>query len=284
MKQSIIAVIITAIVGVCGGSLGLKPPTGGNLTTTSAGEQVTNIVAQTTQQTTSKLTKPQQTTNCNTIQKPTGVVQETTGQQATTNISISLPQETSGIQTTAEIQTTKHPQNTVEIQTTKHPQNTVEIQTTKRPQNTGNVSTTKPQQTTGVQTTKPENNQNKSFARQVVDLVNKERNKAGLNSLSIDTKIESAAMVRSKKIEKSFSHTRPDGSSFSTVLSESGVSFRGAGENIAWGQKSPEEVMNGWMNSSGHRANILYSNFKNIGVAYYVGSNGRTYWTQLFTY
>ena len=272
MKQSIIAVIITAIVGVCGGSLGLKPPTGGNLTTTSAGEQVTNIVAQTTQQTTSKLTKPQQTTNCNTIQKPTGVVQETTGQQATTNISISLPQETSGIQTTAEIQTTKHPQNTVEIQTTK------------RPQNTGNVSTTKPQQTTGVQTTKPENNQNKSFARQVVDLVNKERNKAGLNSLSIDTKIESAAMVRSKKIEKSFSHTRPDGSSFSTVLSESGVSFRGAGENIAWGQKSPEEVMNGWMNSSGHRANILYSNFKNIGVAYYVGSNGRTYWTQLFTY
>ena len=59
---------------------------------------------------------------------------------------------------------------------------------------------------------------------------------------------------------------------------------RGAGENIAWGQRSPEEVMNGWMNSSGHRANILNPNFKNIGVAYYVGSNGRTYWTQLFTY
>lgn len=282
MKQSIIAVIITAIVGVCGGSLGLKPPTGGNVTTTPAGEQVTNIVAQTTQPTTTcKSTKPQQTANCNIIQKPTGVVLETTWQQATTNISTSSPQETSGIQTTSEFQTTKRPQSTVEIQTTKRPQNTVEIQTTKRPQNTGNGSTTKPQPTTGAQTTKPEN---KSFARQVVELVNKERNKAGLNSLSIDTKIESAAMVRSKEIEKSFSHTRPNGSSFSTVLSESDVNFRGAGENIAWGQRSPEEVMNGWMNSSGHRANILNSNFKNIGVAYYVGSNGRTYWTQLFTY
>lgn len=61
-------------------------------------------------------------------------------------------------------------------------------------------------------------------------------------------------------------------------------SVRRAGENIAWGQRSPEEVMNGWMNGSGHRANILNPNFKNIGVAYYVGSNGRTYWTQLFTY
>ncbi|MFR8737827.1 MAG: CAP domain-containing protein [Eubacterium sp.] len=60
--------------------------------------------------------------------------------------------------------------------------------------------------------------------------------------------------------------------------------FMGAGENIAWGQRSPEEVMNGWMNSSGHRANILNSSFKKIGVAYYVGANGRTYWTQLFTY
>nr|WP_302674582.1 CAP domain-containing protein [Eubacterium sp. CAG:161] len=60
--------------------------------------------------------------------------------------------------------------------------------------------------------------------------------------------------------------------------------FMGAGENIAWGQRSPEEVMNGWMNSSEHRANILNSSFKKIGVAYYVGVNGRTYWTQLFTY
>lgn len=62
------------------------------------------------------------------------------------------------------------------------------------------------------------------------------------------------------------------------------VTTTAAGENIAWRQRSPEEVMNGWMNSSGHRANILNPNFKNIGVAYYVGSNGRTYWTQLFTY
>ena len=114
--------------------------------------------------------------------------------------------------------------------------------------------------------------------------MNKERSKAGLNALSIDENIETAAMVRSKEIEKSFSHTRPNGSSFSTALSENGVKFMGAGENIAWGQRSPEEVMNGWMNSSGHRANILNSSFKKIGVVYYVEANGRTYWTQLFTY
>ena len=68
------------------------------------------------------------------------------------------------------------------------------------------------------------------------------------------------------------------------VVTICGVKFMGAGENIAWGQRSPEEVMNGWMNSSGHRANILNSSFKKIGVVYYVGANGRTYWTQLFTY
>ncbi|MGN0335537.1 MAG: CAP domain-containing protein [Lachnospiraceae bacterium] len=123
-----------------------------------------------------------------------------------------------------------------------------------------------------------------SYAEQVVNLVNEERAKAGLPALTMDADITAAANVRAKEIKQQFSHTRPDGSSFSTVLKEQGVAFRGSGENIAWGQKSPEQVMNGWMNSEGHRANILNKNFKNIGVGYYQDENGVNHWVQLFTY
>ncbi len=139
------------------------------------------------------------------------------------------------------------------------------------------------------QTNPPENETKKqdtkalTYAEQVVQLVNVERKKAGLNPLTLDNNLASAALIRAKETERSFSHTRPDGRSFSTVLTDNGISFRAAGENIAWGQRSPEEVMNGWMNSSGHRANILNSNYTKIGVGYYQNSSGRNYWTQLFT-
>ena len=115
-------------------------------------------------------------------------------------------------------------------------------------------------------------------------MVNQERTKAGLNAVTLDKSIASAALVRAKEIETSFSHTRPNGSKFSTALTEQGVTFKGAGENIAWGQKSPEAVMQAWMNSEGHRANILNKNFTKIGVGYYQNAAGRNFWTQLFTY
>ena len=126
--------------------------------------------------------------------------------------------------------------------------------------------------------------ENANFVRQVVNLVNQERAKAGLSPVTADTSIQAAAQVRAKEIEKSFSHTRPDGSSFSTALTQQGVTYRGSGENIAWGQKTPEQVMNGWMNSDGHRANILNKNFTKIGVGYHQNASGTNYWTQLFTY
>ncbi|WP_411335246.1 CAP domain-containing protein [Ruminococcus gauvreauii] len=137
--------------------------------------------------------------------------------------------------------------------------------------------------TPGNDTDTPETGE-RTFAEQVVDLVNAERAKAGLNALAIDESIASAALVRAKETETSFSHTRPDGRTFSSVLTDMGISFRGAGENIAWGQRTPEEVMNGWMNSDGHRANILNAKFTKIGVGYYQNSAGTNYWTQLFTY
>lgn len=122
------------------------------------------------------------------------------------------------------------------------------------------------------------------FAKEVLKLVNAERTKAGLSPLKLDKSVEKAANIRAKEIVSSFSHTRPNGTSFSTALKESGVKFKGSGENIAWGQKTPKQVMDGWMNSKGHRANILNKNFTKIGVGLYQNAKGVNYWTQLFTY
>lgn len=134
-------------------------------------------------------------------------------------------------------------------------------------------------------TDKPDTNSSISqYAKQVADLVNEERAKVGLAPLTLDVTISKAATTRSKEIQTSFSHTRPNGTSFSTVLKENGITYKGSGENIAWGQKTPKEVMKAWMNSNGHRANILNKNYTKIGVGYIKDRAGTAYWTQLFTY
>lgn len=129
-----------------------------------------------------------------------------------------------------------------------------------------------------------DNTSNKTYTQQVVDLVNTERAKEGLAPLTIDPSVEKAATVRANEIQSKFDHTRPNGSSFSSALKEQGVNYRGAGENIAWGQRTPEEVVNAWMNSAGHRANIMNKNFTHIGVGNTQNGSGTQYWVQLFTY
>ena len=121
-----------------------------------------------------------------------------------------------------------------------------------------------------------------SFAGQVAELVNEERARNGLSPLTVHTGAEKAAAVRAREIQTSFSHTRPNGSSFSTALTEAGASFAVSGENIAYGQKTPAQVMEAWMNSAGHRANILNPSFRQIGVGYAESASGIGYWTQLF--
>ncbi len=147
------------------------------------------------------------------------------------------------------------------------------------------TTTTKPSTTTKpTTTTKPETTTNdSSYANQVLQLVNQERAKAGLSALTTNATLTSAANVRAKETVQSFSHTRPNGTSFSTVLKEFNISYRAAGENIAYGQKTPQEVVTGWMNSPGHRANILNANFGKIGIGVHKASNGTIYWSQLFT-
>lgn len=162
------------------------------------------------------------------------------------------------------------------------PEITPPSEDTSTPENKPEI--TPPSEDTNTPENKPEADKELTFAEQVVELVNQERTKAGLNAVTLDKSIASAALVRAKEIETSFSHTRPNGSKFGTALTEQGVTFKGAGENIAWGQKSPEAVMQAWMNSEGHRANILNKNFTKIGVGYYQNAAGRNFWTQLFTY
>lgn len=157
--------------------------------------------------------------------------------------------------------------------------------------NEPNVPASKPD-TNKPDTNKPETDTNKpetdnealSYAEQILNLVNKERAKAGLHALKLDTEVSAAASVRAKEIQTSFSHTRPDGRKFSSALTDNGIRFTGAGENIAWGQTSPEQVMEAWMNSDGHRANILNAKFTKLGVGHLKNASGRNYWVQLFTY
>lgn len=129
-----------------------------------------------------------------------------------------------------------------------------------------------------------ENVDTSGYLQQVVSLVNQERSKAGLPALKESAQLSAAAAVRAQEIVTSFGHVRPNGSSFSTAIAQKGVSFNGAGENIAYGQSSPAEVMNTWMNSPSHREAILNRRYTDIGVACYQDSNGVLYWTQLFTY
>ncbi|OCN00842.1 hypothetical protein A7X67_08105 [Clostridium sp. W14A] len=122
------------------------------------------------------------------------------------------------------------------------------------------------------------------FQNQVLQLVNKERTSRGLNALSMDSALNKTATLKSQDMAKLgyFDHTSPTYGSPFDMMKQFGISYRTAGENIAMGQTSPTQVMNGWMNSEGHRANILNSSFTKIGIGVAQNSNGQYYWTQQF--
>ncbi|WP_433652372.1 CAP domain-containing protein [Micromonospora zamorensis] len=119
-------------------------------------------------------------------------------------------------------------------------------------------------------------------ASEVVKLVNAERAKAGCKALSIDDKLMTAAQKHSQDQadHQKMSHTGSDGSNAGTRLDRVGYTWRTYGENVAWNQKTPAAVMDAWMNSSGHRANILNCAFTEIGVG--IASSNGPYWTQVF--
>lgn len=155
------------------------------------------------------------------------------------------------------------------IKTTKPTAKTAKPTTTTTKPTT---STTKPTTTTAAPATG-------SFQNQVVTIVNQERAKNGLKPLTVNATLTKVAQTKAQDMyqNKYFSHTSPTYGSPFDMMKQFGVSYRSAGENIAMGQKTPQEVMNGWMNSPGHRANILNSSYTQIGVGYVNG-----YWVQEF--
>ncbi len=120
-----------------------------------------------------------------------------------------------------------------------------------------------------------------NFEKEVVRLVNEIRVKNGLKELTYDWELSRVARFKSQdmKDNRYFSHTSPVYGSPFQMMKNFGIKYRTAGENIAKGQRSPQIVVNAWMNSSGHRANILNPSFTHIGVGYVASGN---YWTQMF--
>ncbi|WP_042460209.1 CAP domain-containing protein [Neobacillus dielmonensis] len=120
-----------------------------------------------------------------------------------------------------------------------------------------------------------------AYEQKVVDLTNQERAKNGLPALKVDLTLSKMAHEKSRDMSANnyFSHTSPTYGSPFDMMKKYGISYRYAGENIAMGQRTPEEVVTAWMNSEGHRANILNSNYNYIGVGYVSQGN---YWTQEF--
>ena len=120
-----------------------------------------------------------------------------------------------------------------------------------------------------------------SFENEVVRLVNEIRVENGLKALTANWELSRVARIKSQDMvdNRYFSHTSPVYGSPFQMIKAFGLTYRTAGENIAYGQRTPQAVVNGWMDSSGHRANILNASYTQIGVGY--AANGH-YWTQMF--
>lgn len=128
-------------------------------------------------------------------------------------------------------------------------------------------------------------NQNEIASMRQAELarINKERSAVGLGYLSLNEQLNDVAQIRAQEITQVFSHTRPDGSDCFSLYEQYGFVNCWRGENIAMGYTTPELVMDGWMTSDGHRANILNSKFTNVGLGIYKGSDGYWYWVQCFS-
>ena len=124
-----------------------------------------------------------------------------------------------------------------------------------------------------------------SLQKKVISIVNKNRKKKGLEALTMDEKLMKAAQDRAKELTKSFSHTRPNGTSCFTIFEKYKITPTASGENIAAGQRSAAAVMDSWMNSPGHKENIMNNRFKKIGVGLVIVPNDMYsyYWVQMFT-
>jgi uncharacterized YkwD family protein/spore coat assembly protein SafA len=130
----------------------------------------------------------------------------------------------------------------------------------------------------------PNIDQTKGVEQQVLELVNQERAKANLQPLKMDWELQRVARTKSCDMAQKgyFSHQSPTYGSPFDMMKQFNISFKTAGENIASGQRTPQEVMQSWMNSQGHRENILKAEYTHLGVGYCAGGSMGHMWTQMF--
>lgn len=124
-----------------------------------------------------------------------------------------------------------------------------------------------------------------AYKQEVLRLINVERAKEGLCALSMDSSLSNVAQLKSQDMidNNYFAHNSPVYGTPFEMMKLHGITYRVAGENIAMGHSTPQEVVDGWMNSEGHRKNILNSRFTNLGMGIAQANSGRIYWTQMFT-
>lgn len=157
----------------------------------------------------------------------------------------------------------------------------------------GNEDFSKPEEDDTAGDNRPEDNKpdenrpgNGSYAKaqEILNLVNEERSSRGLSALTLDSSLNEVAQLKAEDMAENryFSHNSPTYGSAFDMLKEYGIRYNTAGENIAKGQKSSQAVMTGWMNSQGHRENILKKEYSKLGVGYATDKNGNTYWVQIF--
>lgn len=130
-------------------------------------------------------------------------------------------------------------------------------------------------------------NELEAYAQEVFELVNKERESAGVGLLVRDDLLDEAANIRAKEIRSVYesngkAHTRPNGDSWRTVLAELGIEDK-CGENAYVKSSTPETAMAGWMKSDGHRENIIKERYNSIGIGVYQHSDGSLSWVQIFS-
>ncbi len=209
--------------------------------------------------------------------KPTTQKTKTTTENKTTITTTQKTSSTQNSKTTTETKTTTKQTTT----TTKKP----EVSTT-----TTTTTTTSKTTTTTTNKTKPNHGTPNitgkfyfDYANEVLTYVNAARQAAGLSALQMDNgNMMVAAKIRALEITEKFAHERPDGAPLQTVFSEENVTdFSAAGENLAYGQRTAKEVFDAWMNSEGHKANIMEPKFTHISIVSFEYNN-RIYWVQLF--
>lgn len=120
------------------------------------------------------------------------------------------------------------------------------------------------------------------LAKQVIAHTNAARKEAGLPELKLMDDLTKAAKIRAKELEAEYSHKRPDGAKWSTIFKELGMKSKARAENIAWGYRDATAVANAWLESKGHRKNIMNETYNYIAVAVHVTATGELAWEQLF--